>query len=327
MERAKIFVTHRLPGKFTERLAEDYEVEVWPEKDISREKLLERVRGVSGIISLLTEKIDGEVMDAAGKQLKVVSNYAVGFDNIDVEAATSRGVCITNTPGVLTESVAEHVIGLMICLLKRIVEGDRFVRSGKYHGWEPELLVGTGVREKVMGIVGLGRIGRWTARMASALGMKVIYFNRHRDEEFEEEYGVAYHTLDQLLDQSDVVSLSVPLTDETRHMIDEEQLKRMKKTAILINTARGPVVNEQALIRALSEKWIAGVGLDVYENEESVPEVLRTLPNTVLTPHTASATIEARMAMARLVVENMMDAMAGRQPSCLVNVDVWGKIK
>lgn len=320
-------MTHRLPGKFTERLAEDYEVEVWPEKDISREKLLERVRGVSGIISLLTEKIDGEVMDAAGKQLKVVSNYAVGFDNIDVEAATSRGVCITNTPGVLTESVAEHVIGLMICLLKRIVEGDRFVRSGKYHGWEPELLVGTGVREKVMGIVGLGRIGRWTARMASALGMKVIYFNRHRDEEFEEEYGVAYHTLDQLLDQSDVVSLSVPLTDETRHMIDEEQLKRMKKTAILINTARGPVVNEQALIRALSEKWIAGVGLDVYENEESVPEVLRTLPNTVLTPHTASATIEARMAMARLVVENMMDAMAGRQPSCLVNVDVWGKIK
>jgi len=163
--------------------------------------------------------------------------------------------------------------------------------------------------------------------MASALGMKVIYFNRHRDEEFEEEYGVAYHTLDQLLDQSDVVSLSVPLTDETRHMIDEEQLKRMKKTAILINTARGPVVNEQALIRALSEKWSAGVGLDVYENEESVPEVLRTLPNTVLTPHTASATIEARMAMARLVVENMMDAMAGRQPSCLVNVDVWGKIK
>jgi len=323
MEKQRIFVTHRLPGSFLERLSEKYKVEVWPEKDISRKDLLEKVRGVSGIISLLTEKVDDEVMDVAGKQLKVISNYAVGFDNIDVEAATKRGICVTNTPGVLTESVAEHVMGLTICLLKRIAEGDRFVRSGKYRGWEPDLLVGTGLRDKVMGIVGLGRIGRWTARMASALGMKVIYFNRHRDEEFEEEYGVVYHALTQLLEQSDVVSLSVPLTDETRHMIGEKELKEMKKTAILINTARGPVVDEKILVKALKEKWIAGAGLDVFENETAIPDELRDLPNTVLTPHIASATIEARLAMARLVVENMIDAMAGRQPECLINTAVW----
>jgi len=323
MDKPKIFVTHKLPGKFSERLAKDYEVEVWPEKDISRTDLLEKVKGVTGIISLLTEKIDAEVMDVAGNNLKVISNYAVGYDNIDVEAATKRGICVTNTPGVLTESVAEHVIGLAISLLKRISEGDRFVRSGKYHGWEPDLLVGTGLRDKVMGIAGLGRIGRWTARMSIALGMKVIYFNRHRDEEFEEEYGVVYHTLEQLLEQSDVVSLSVPLTEETRHMIGETQLKLMKKTAILINTARGPIVDEAALIKSLNEKWIAGAGLDVFEDESGVPEALRSLPNTVLTPHIASATIEARMAMARLVVENLMDALAGRQPACLVNVSVW----
>src|SRR3989339_1135378 len=317
MEKIRVFVTHRLPGKFVERLSERYEVEVWPEKDISRKDLLEKVRGATGIISLLTEKIDAEVMDAAGKQLRVISNYAVGFDNIDVEAATKRGICVTNTPGVLTESVAEHVIGLTLCLLKRIAEGDRFVRGGKYRGWEPELLVGTGLRDKVMGIAGLGRIGRWTARMAIAMGMRVIYFNRHRDEEFEEEYGVAYHALRQLLEQSDVVSLSVPLTEETKHLIGETELKKMKKTAILINTARGPVVDEKALIKSLKERWIAGAGLDVYEDESSVPEELRNLPNTVLTPHIASATIEARLAMARLVVENMMDALAGRQPECL----------
>jgi len=323
MERPRIFVTHKLPGKFIERLGQQYEVEIWPDKDISRNDLLEKVRGVTGIISLLTEKIDAEVMDSAGKQLKVISNYAVGFDNIDVEAATKRGICVTNTPGVLTESVAEHVIGLMICLLKRISEGDRFVRAGKYKGWEPDLLVGTGIRDKVMGVVGLGRIGRWTARMAGALGMKVIYFNRHRDDEFEEEYGVTYHSLEQLLEQSDVVSLSVPLTDETRHMIGMDEFKKMKPTAILINTARGPVVDEKAMVRALKDREIAGVGIDVFEDEQRVPDELRALPNTVLTPHIASATIEARLAMARLVVENMIDAMAGRQPECLVNAVVW----
>lgn len=323
MEKKKIFVTHVFLDKYLNELKNKYEVVVWPSKDISREDLLKEVKGVSGIVSLLTEKIDAEVMEAAGPTLKVVSNYGVGFDNIDIPEATKRGICVTNTPGVLTESVAEEVIALTITLLRRIAEGDRFVRSGKYKGWEPDLLLGTGLKDKIIGIVGLGRIGRWTARMANALGMKVIYFNRHRDEEFEEEYDVAYHSLEQLLQQSDVVSLSVPLTEETRHMIGEKELKMMKPTAVLINTARGAVVDEKVLIRALKERWIAGAGLDVYENEANVSEELRALPNTVLTPHIASATVEARTAMARIVVDNMNDSLEGRQPACLVNLDVW----
>lgn len=323
MEKPKIFVTHVYLGKFLERLKDKYDVVVWPGKDISRQDLLTGVKGAVGIISLLTEKMDAELMDAAGSQLKVISNYAVGFDNIDVVAATKRGIYVTNTPGVLTESVAELVMTFTLTLLRRVVEGDRFVRAGKYKGWEPDLLLGTGVKDKVMGIVGLGRIGRWTARMANALGMKVIYYNRHRDEEFEEEYSVVFHTLDQLLEKADVVSLSVPLTTETRHMIGERELKLMKPTAILINTARGPIVDEVALIKALKEKWIAGAGLDVFEDESLVPEGLRNLPNTALTPHIASATVEARVAMARMVVDNITDALEDRHPSCLVNPDVW----
>ncbi len=321
--KKKIFVTHRYLGKFVNRLKEKYEVVVWDGKDISRKDLLEGVKGATGIISLLTEKIDAEVMDSAGKQLKVISNYAVGYDNIDVAAATKRGICVTNTPGVLTESVAEQVMAFTLVLFRRVAEGDRFIRAGKYKGWEPDLLLGTGIKGKVMGIVGLGRIGRWTTRLASALGMKVIYFNRHRDEEFEEEYGVAYHTLDHLLEMADVVSLSVPLTKETTHMIGEKELKLMKPSSILINTARGPIVDQEALIKALKEKWIAGAGLDVYEDEQHVPKELMDLQNTVLTPHTASATVESRMAMARMAIDNIADAIEDRQPSCLVNLDVW----
>lgn len=323
MERKKIFVTHVFLDKYLKELKEKYEVVVWPKKDINREDLLREVKGATGIISLLSERIDAPVMEAAGPSLKVISNYAVGFDNIDVAEATKRGICVTNTQGVLTESVAEEVIALTLALFRRVVEGDRFIRSGKYQGWEPDLLLGTGLKDKVLGIVGLGRIGRWTARMAGALGMKIIYFNRHRDEEFEEEYSVVYHTLDQLLEMSDVVSLSVPLTEETKQMIGERELKLMKPTALLINTARGAIVDEKALVTALKEKWIAGAGLDVFEDESRIPPELRELPNTVLTPHTASATVEARLAMARIVTDNMIDGLEGRQPSCLINVEVW----
>lgn len=322
MEKKKIFVTHVFLNRYLKELKDKYEVVVWQNKDISQEDLRRQVNGVAGIISTLTEKIDTAVMDAAGTSLKVISNYAVGFDNIDLVEASKRGIYVTNTPGVLTESVAEEVIALTITLFRRIVEGDRFVRSGKYKGWEPDLLLGIGLKNKIMGIVGLGRIGRWTARMASALGMKIIYFNRHRDDEFEEEYSVVYHTLEQLLEQSDVVSLSVPLTEETRHMIGERELKLMKPTALLINTSRGAVVDEKMLIEALKEKWIAGAGLDVFEDESKIPLELIALPNTVLTPHTASATVEARVAMARMVTDNMIDGLEGRQPTCLVNTNV-----
>ncbi|MBU1200739.1 D-glycerate dehydrogenase, partial [Patescibacteria group bacterium] len=303
--KQKVFVTHKLPGGEIEKLRKDFDVEVWPGIDISRKDLLNKAKGVSGIISLLTEKIDRDVMEAAGDNLKVIANYAVGYDNVDCDEADKRGIVVTNTPGVLTESVAEHVIALMFAVLKRVVEGDKFIRGGKFAGWEPDLLVGTGVREKVMGVVGLGRIGRWTVKLAKGLGMKVIYNSRTRDEEYEEMEGVVYHSLEQLLEMSDVVSLSVPLCKETEGMIGKKELKLMKRSAILINTARGPVVNENDLIEALEMGKIAGAGLDVFWDETKIPKRLIKLSNVVLTPHIASATIEVRLAMAEMVVDSV----------------------
>lgn len=325
--RERVFVTHKLPGGYLGELEKDYRVEVWPERDIGRTDLLKKVKGVVGIISLLTEKIDREVMDAAGGGLRVVGNYAVGFDNVDVGEATSRGIVVLNTPGVLTEAVAEHVMALTLALTRRVVEGDRFVKAGKYKGWEPDLLVGTGVRGKIMGIVGLGRIGRWVGRVAEGMGMKIAYYSHHRDEEYELEYEASYRSLKRLLTAVDVLSLNVPLSEETRGMIGEKELRLMKKTAILINTSRGPVLKEKDLIKALKEKWIAGAGLDVYEDETKVSQELRNLTNVVLTPHIASATIEARLDMAELAVKGLQLALSGKMPENMVNKEVWERRK
>lgn len=322
----KIFITHELPGEYEEKLKEKYGVKVWSGKDISREDLLKEVKGVDGIVSLLTEKIDGEVMEAAGSQLKVIANYAVGYDNIDVSEATRRGIVVTNTPGVLTEAVGEHVIALTLALLRRVCEGDRFIRAGKFKGWEPDLLVGSALRDRVMGIVGMGRIGTWTAMLAKALGMRVIYYSRKREEEAEKETGAEYREdLKMILKEADVVSLNVPLTEETRGMIGLQELEMMKKSAILINTARGAVVNELDLIEALKNKVIAGVGLDVFEDEENVNPEFFKLDNVVLTPHIASATEEARLMMARLVYEGVTGVLEGKKPENIVNEEVWEK--
>lgn len=323
MEKPKVFVTHVFLEKYLKKLEDKYEVVIYPGRNISRTELLEGVKGSMAIVSLLTEKIDGEVMDSAGSQLKVISNYAVGYDNIDIEAATKRGVCITNTPGVLTETVAEEVIALTLALFRRIPEGDRLIRSGEYKGWEPDLLLGTSLKGKVMGIVGLGRIGRWTARLSKALGMKVIYFNRHRDEEFEAESDSVYHGLEKLLELADVVSMSVALTEETKNMMGKKEFEAMKPSAIFINTARGGVVKENDLIDALRERKIAGAGLDVFDDEMDIPNELKKMQNVVLTPHIASATVEARLAMARILIDNLTDALEGRQPMCLINSQVW----
>lgn len=318
--KQRVFVTHKLPGREIEKLRKDFDVEVWPKKDIDRKDLLSEVKGVSGIISLLTEKIDKEVMDAAGENLKVISNYAVGYDNIDCVEADKRKIAITNTPGVLTESVAEHVLALMFAVMKRVGEGDRFIRAGKFSGWEPDLLVGTGIRGKMLGVVGLGRIGRWTVKLAQGLEMKVIYNSRTRDEEFEEMEGVVYHSLEQLLEMSDVVSLSVPLCKSTEGMIGKKELKMMKRSGVLINTARGPVVNEDALVDALEKGVIAGAGLDVFWDETKIPTRLTKLSNVVLTPHIASATIEARGAMAKIAVDSLRSVLLGRKPETVVNM-------
>ncbi len=323
--KEKIFVTHVLPGKGLEELKGKYEVEVWPERDIGREDLLKKVKGVVGIVSLLTEKIDKEVMDAAGDGLKVIANYAVGFDNVDVEEASKRNIVVTNTPGVLTESVAEHVIALMMAVSKRLVEGDNFVREGKFKGWEPDLLIGTGVMNKTMGVVGLGRIGRWVARLALGLGMEVVYYSRTRNEEFELANEVEYRSFRELLKESDVISLNVSLCEETKNMLGSKELGLMKKTAILINTCRGEVVDEKALIEKLEKREIGGAGIDVYIDELNIPKKLKDLSNVVLTPHTGSATIEARLQMTDLLVKGIKSVLAGKTPKNVVNKKIKDK--
>ncbi len=321
-----IFVTRKIPQAGLD-LLKSVDLSIWEEdRVIPREVLLERVKGVDAILSLLTDKIDGEIMDAAGPQLKIVSNYAVGFDNVDVPAATQRKIYVTNTPGVLTEAVAEHTFALLLAAARRIPESDQFIRAGKYKGWGPLLLLGTEVKDKVLGVVGLGRIGSRVAEMANkGMGMKIIYHDPKQDPEFEKAFDAVYKAnLDDLLKGADFVSIHVPLLPSTRHLMNADKLKLMKKTAFLINTSRGPVVDEAALVEALKSGTIGGAALDVFENEPSLAPGLAELPNVVLTPHTASATYEARGAMTVLAAQAILDTLGGKIPQNLVNKEVIG---
>lgn len=317
---AKVYVARPISEVGINLLKEKHEVEVNPEnKVLSKDELKEAVKGVGAILSLLTDKIDGEVLEAAGSQLKVVANYAVGYDNIDIEAAKQKNVMVTNTPGVLTEAVAEHTISLMFAAAKSIVEADKFTRGGKYTQWEPKGFLGPQLSGKTLGVVGLGRIGSMVAKVGhSGLGMNVLYYDVKRNEDFEREVGAKYEELDDILKQADFVSIHVPLLPATKHLINKERLSLMKKSAILVNTSRGPVVDEVALIEALKTKVIWAAGLDVYENEPELSPGLAELPNAVLTPHTASATFEARDAMSKMCAENIIAALEGQTPPNLV---------
>jgi glyoxylate reductase len=320
--RPIVFVTRRIPdaGLALLRARKDLALRVFPkDRRISRKELLAGVRGASAILSLLTERIDAEVMDAAGPQLKIVANYAVGYDNIDLAAAKKRGILVANTPGALTEAVAEHTFALMMAIARRIPESDRYVRSGKYKAWAPMLLMGTQLMGKILGVIGLGRIGIGIAeRAVLGMGMKVLYFDVRRDEAFEKRVGAKFATVDEVLAGSDVVSIHVPLLPTTRHLIDAKALRKMRKGAYLVNTSRGPVVDEKALVAALKAKRIAGAALDVFEDEPKLAPGLAKLPNVVLTPHTASATFEARSDMAVLAAQAILDVLAGKTPSNLV---------
>lgn len=320
---AKVFVTRKIPQAGLD-LLKDVDFSLWEEdRVIPREVLLERVKGVDAILSLLTDKIDGEIMDVAGPQLKLISNYAVGYDNIDVPAATQRKIFVSNTPGVLTEAVAEHAFALLMAAARRIPESDQFTRQGKYKGWGPLLLLGTELKDKVLGVVGLGRIGSRVAEMAfKGMGMKVIYYDIQPSAEFEQEFSAEFRGLDALLKEADFVSIHVPLLPETKHLINAEKLALMKPTAYLINTSRGPIVDEAALVETLKGEKIRGAALDVYEKEPNLAPGLAELPNVVLTPHTASATIETRSAMAVLAAQAVLDVLAGKLPVNLVNSDV-----
>jgi len=289
----------------------------------TRQAILAAVPGCRALVTLLNEPVDEALLDAAGDDLRIVANYAVGYDNIDVAAATARGIAVANTPGVLTDSSAELAIALLLAASRRVVEGDRMVREGAFHGWAPKLLRGTLLRGKTFGIIGAGRIGQATARIAAGFGMSIAYNSRRAYPPFEEETGAVRRELDPLLEQSDVVSLHMPLTPQTRHLIGREQLARMRSSAILINTARGPVVDEDALVEALRSGAIASAGLDVFEREPALADGLAQLPNVVLLPHLGSATMESRAQMAELTAGAVIDVLSGRKPSNLVNPEVW----
>ncbi len=321
----KVFVTREIPDEGIKMLkkASNVKLEVYEhDKKIPRSTLKKRVKGADIILSILTEKMDAELMDAAGPQLKMIANYAVGFNNIDLEAAKLRGITVTNTPNdEISESVAEHTVALMFALAKRIVETDKFTRAGKYKSWGPQLLLGSDLWGKTVGIIGSGRIGSGVVhRLHDGFNMNVLYHDIKKNLKLEKETGAKYRSMAQLLKQSDFVSLHVPLLPSTRHLISTKELKLMKKTAFLVNTSRGPVVDEKALVRALMKNQIAGAGLDVYECEPMIDcdptdnLELRTLSNVILTPHTASATLETRQVMSRIAAQNILAFVRGKVP-------------
>lgn len=287
---------------------------------ISRKDMLALVKGADAVWPLLTEKIDEDFFKAAGQQLRIVANYAVGFDNVDLAEAKKRGVIVTNTPhDVVNEAVAEHTFALMLSLARRIPEADVYAKAKKYKGWNPTLMLGSDLSGKTMGIIGAGRIGAAAARRAvNGFGMKLVYSDQRRNPDIEKALGAKFVTMEKLLETSDFVSLHVPLLPSTRHLISTAEFAQMKKTAFIINTARGPIVDEKALLRALKTKRIAGAGLDVFECE---PEIdcdikdnleLKNFPNVILTPHIGSATIEAREAMGLVAAENILAVLSGK---------------
>jgi glyoxylate reductase len=306
-----VLVTRKLPSSVIAKLEAVADVDLYVgAKAISREELLERVKGKDAIVCLLTDTIDAAVLDAAGPQLKIVANVAVGYNNIDVAACRARGIAVTNTPDVLTNACADFTWGLILAVTRRLGEGERQLRAGEWKGWALDHMLGMELRGKQLGLVGVGRIGRAVAEKAPAFGMTVAYTARQSSD----LPGAVQMPLDRLLATSDIVSLHCPMTPETKHLIDKKALARMKRTAFLINTSRGPVVDEEALAWALKERLIAGAALDVYEKEPEIyPELLK-LENALLIPHLASATTETRTAMADLAVSNAIAVLNGHPP-------------
>ena len=320
----KVYVTRLIPEEGLRIVREVADVKVWLEEGPpSKEVLMEEVKDVDGLLCLLTDRIDEDIIKS-GLKLKVISNYAVGFDNIDVKAATAKGIYVTNTPEVLTETVADLTWALMLSSARRIVEADRHVRDGRWiYGWAPLLFLGSDVYEKTLGIVGLGRIGMAVARRARGFNMKVIYYDVVRREDVERELGARYVDLETLLKESDFVTIHAPLSKETYHMIGDRELKLMKKTAYIINTARGAIVEEKALCKALKEGWISGAALDVFEKEPiNIDNPLTKLSNVVLAPHIGSASLETRTKMAKMAAENLVAVLKGVMPKNLVNPEV-----
>jgi len=321
----KIFVTRTIPKPGLDLLRREFTIRVNSDNRIlTKGEIIDGIRGSDGLLCLLTDQIDREVIYAEPK-LKMIASYAVGYDNIDISAATERGIPVSNTPGVLTDTTAELTWALLFSVTRRIVEGDTFTRAGKFKGWAPLLMLGQDVTNKTLGIIGAGRIGTAFALKSKGFDMKVIYTDQERNEQLEYNLGAKKVPLSDLLRESDFISIHVPLMKSTRHLIGEKEFKMMKKTAILLNTARGPIIDEAALIKALKEHWIFGAGLDVYEHEPKISEELRKLDNVILQPHTGSGTVETRTKMALMAAENLIEGLKGNIPPNCINKEVFPK--
>ncbi|HEX9609827.1 MAG TPA: D-glycerate dehydrogenase [Candidatus Limnocylindria bacterium] len=327
MTRPRVFVTRIIPDEGLDPVREACEVDLWTDElPPPRDELLRRVAGVDGLLSLITDRVDDELLDAAGEQLKVVSNFAVGFDNIDVEACTRRRIPAGNTPGVLTETTADLAFALLMAAARRIPEGVDYVRAGHWRTWGPMLLMGVDVHGATLGIVGFGRIGREMARRGRGFGMRILYRDVHpATPEEEAELGARRVQLDELLRESDFVTLHVNLTDETHHLIDADALRAMKATAVLVNTSRGPVVDTSALEAALRDGEIFAAGLDVTDPEPlPASHPLVQLPNCIVVPHIASASGVTRGKMAAMAAANLLAGVRGERLTTPINPEVYG---
>ena len=323
--RPAVLVTRRLPQAALDRVAARCEMTLHDgEGAMARDELLREVAGKAGVVTLLTDRVDGEFLGAAGPRLKIVANFAVGFDNIDVQACTSHGVLASNTPEVLTETTADTAFALMMAAARRVTEGDRFLRSGLPWIWGPLMMLGQDIHRAVLGIVGFGRIGQALARRARGFSMRVLYHDVDRPAtQVEQALAAEYRDLDDLLREADFVSLHTNLTPQTRHLINAGRLAMMKPTAVLVNTSRGPVIDEQALAEALRQGQIFAAGLDVFEREPAVHPGLLACDKAVLIPHLGSATVTTRLAMADLAVDNLLAALEDRRPPTLLNPEAW----
>jgi glyoxylate reductase len=321
--KKRILVTGRLPQDIMTGLAKKYEADInIQDKPFDRQILLDGIKDKEGLLSMITDTVDEEVLDSADR-LQMIAQFGVGYNNIDVTAATRRGIPVSNTPGVLTDATAELAFALILAISRRLVEGDRMTREGRFRCWAPMLFLGREVTGKTLGIIGMGKIGKALAQRAKCFKMPILYHNRSRMSKSEEkELMATYVDMKTLLSQSDFISLHVPLTDQTRHLIGSRELSLMKPTAYLINTSRGPVVDEQALLETLRKGRIGGAGLDVYENEPALTPGLAELENVILLPHVGSGTLETRYRMASMAVKNLITGLRGEVPPNLVNPDV-----
>jgi len=323
MDKKKVYITRRIPDEAIELLEEHFDVEINPEdRVLLKEELLEKVKGKDAVLCLITDNIDKEVFEAAGTQCKIFANYGVGYNNIDTAAATESGIIITNTPGVLDDATADLAWALLMAVSRRIVPADKFTRNGAFQAWDPMMFLGRDITGKTLGLIGAGRIGSNFAKKAKAFDMKILYTSLKQNPKIESELGAVYVDKETLLKEADFVSLHVPLQPSTIHYIGEKEFSMMKKTSVIVNTSRGPVIDEKALVKALKQGEIWGAGLDVYENEPDIEQELLDMYNVVIVPHIASATMETRTNMGLIAARNIVKVLTGENPDTCVNIEV-----